>query len=62
MATIIGVSFVLIMVFVGWMKFHEHLHLHRHEHGPHTNRTDVRKMLYRLSDSGMLRRKRPRDR
>jgi hypothetical protein len=57
MATVIGVSFLLIMLFTAWLKFHEHLHLHRHEHGPHSHRTDLQHMLYRLSDSGMMRRR-----
>ena len=56
MATVIGVSFLLIVLFTGWLKYHEHLHLHRHDHGEHSSRTDKRPMLYRLSESGMMRR------
>ena len=56
MATVIGVSFVLITLFTGWLKYHEHLHLHRHDHGEHSSRTDKRPLLYRLSESGMMRR------
>ena len=61
MTTVLGVLFLLVMLFVGWLKFHEHLHLHRHEHGPHSHRTDLRHMLYRLSESGMMRRRRQKD-
>jgi hypothetical protein len=58
MTAILGGLFLLVMLFVLWLKFHEHLHLHRHEHGPHTHRTDLRqKMMYRLSKSGMMRRR-----
>ena len=59
MATFIGVSFVLIMFFVIWLKYHEHLHLHRLDRGPHSNRTDLRHILYYLSESGVFRWRRP---
>lgn len=57
MATAIGLSFALVMLFVLWLKFHEHLQLHRHEHGPHSHRTDLKQILYHLNDSGMMRRR-----
>jgi hypothetical protein len=61
LATIIGLFFVFITVYLFWLKFHEHLHQHRHEHGPHTHRTDLTHTPYYLSDSGMMRRKRRSD-
>ena len=61
MTAILGGLFVSVMLYMAWLKFHEHLHLHRHDHGPHTSRTDMRQMKYRLSKSGMMRRRSKRD-
>jgi uncharacterized membrane protein len=59
MTTILAAFFAFIMLFVVWMKFHEHLHLHRDENGSHSNRTDLRQMFYRFSESGVFRRRPP---
>jgi hypothetical protein len=56
MATLVGVLFVMIMLFTAWLKYHEHLHQHRNDHGEHSSRTDRRPVLYRMSNSGMMRR------
>jgi hypothetical protein len=42
MATILGVTFILNLMFVAWLKYDEHLDLHRDEHGANSSRTDVR--------------------
>ena len=58
MTVVLGTMFVGVVLYMAWLKFHEHLHLHRHDHGPHTSRTDVRHTKYHLSKSGMMRRRR----
>jgi hypothetical protein len=40
MTNILAYSFLLVLFFIGWLKFREHLHRHRHEHGPHSSRTN----------------------
>lgn len=37
--SLFGAVFLLILAFILWMKYREHLHAHRHEHGPHGDRT-----------------------
>jgi hypothetical protein len=38
--TILAYVFVLVLLFIAWLKYREHLHRHRHEHGPHGSRTN----------------------
>jgi hypothetical protein len=39
--TIVSVLvFLLLLLFIAWLKYREHLHMHRREHGPHSDRTD----------------------
>jgi hypothetical protein len=38
--TFFGAVFLLVFVFIAWLKYREHLHAHRHERGPHGDRTD----------------------
>jgi len=35
------IVFCLIVVFIIWLKWREHLHIHRHERGEHSSRTDL---------------------
>jgi hypothetical protein len=42
MAAIFGAVFLLVLLFIVWLKYREHLHLHRHENSPHSDRTDLR--------------------
>lgn len=35
------IVFCLIVLFIIWLKWREHLHMHRHEHGDHSSRTDL---------------------
>ena len=42
MVTIFSAVFLLMLLFIVWLKYREHLHMHRHEQSPHSNRTDLR--------------------
>ncbi len=40
MGAILTAGFLMIGLFIVWLKYREHLHQHRHEHGPHTHHTN----------------------
>jgi hypothetical protein len=47
--TIATATFAGVVIFVAWLKFHEHLHIHRHDHGPHGEHTHPHHRIRRRS-------------